>query len=128
MLEDLRELVRAIEREVPPEAPIFVGCDSHRQHSSSSLEVYYFSHRPGATRYMQFDPGLTTSEPVHREMIADLERTRPRLFVQTKRCYWDEPNASRELGSELLDRYLERHYQPFAELPRFGLWRRKPDP
>lgn len=123
--DELAFIARIVQNEVPPDEPIFVGCDSHARHIISPLDVYYFSHRPGATRYMQFDPGLTTSEPVHREMIADLEYSRPVLFIQHRNCTWFEPNLSQNFGSHLLDAYLRENYVPAYGLPTFVIWRRR---
>lgn len=123
--DELAFVARMVQNEIPPDEPIFVGCDSHARHIISPLDVYYFSHRPGATRYMQFDPGLTTSEPVHEEMIADLEYSMPRLFIQHRNCTWFEPNLSQQIGSQLLDAYLQDKYVPAYGLPTFVIWRRR---
>lgn len=123
--QELTMIAQLVQSEIPPDEPIFVGCDSHARHIISPLDVYYFAHRPGATRYMQFDPGLTTSAPVHHEMIADLEYSRPRLFIQHRACTWFEPNASQQMGSPLLDEYLAQRYFPAYGLPSFVIWRRR---
>lgn len=121
MAADRAPLVELIQAQTSPGDPIFVGCSSHRRHIVVPLDVYYWSRRPGATRYMQFDPGLTTSLEVHRQMIADLELNQPKLFVRFKHCLWDEPNASRNEGSPLLDEYLVANYFLSKQLPNFDV-------
>ena len=66
---------------------------------------------------------MVTSAPVQREIVRDLERTRPRVVVR-----WTdpltaapEPNAAgRSSGVRLLDDYLARAYAPG---PRYGTLR-----
>jgi hypothetical protein len=61
-----------------------------------------------------------TTAPVQREIIGDLERRRPGLVIR-----WLSPvanqaednGAGRSSGVHLLDRYLERAYEPQR---RFG--------
>lgn len=123
---ELAMLAKLVQEQVPEEEPIFVGCDSHARHIFSAMDVYYFCDRPGATRYMQFDPGLTTSAGVHQQMIADLDYSLALVFVQHRNCMWYEPNASQEFGSTLLDDYLRQHYVPVHQFPTYVVWYRKP--
>ncbi|MEY4577497.1 MAG: hypothetical protein RL701_2200, partial [Pseudomonadota bacterium] len=89
------------------------------------LDVYYWAPRKGATRYMQFDPGTVTSPDGQQEMIADLERTRPRIALLKDGCAWFEPNASAIEGATLLDDYLHAHYDLTGQLGAFQLLRRR---
>lgn len=111
-----REFARSIQKEVKEGEPIFVGCDNHRRVTLSYLDPYYLAQRPGATRYMQFDPGLTTSVEAQREMITDLDRSRPKLALRYSGCYWTEPNQSSVVGSDLLDRFLAERYENQGEV------------
>lgn len=111
--------------ETKPGEPIFVGCSSHSRLIANSIDVYYLAHRPGSTRYMQFDPGLVTTVRAQREMIADLERTKPRLLLRFPDCLWDEPNESMIEGSQLLDEYLSANYAPAETVADAAIWRRK---
>jgi hypothetical protein len=123
---ELAMLAKLVQEHVPDGEPIFVGCDSHARHMFSAMDVYYFCHRPGATRYMQFDPGLTTSAGVHEQMIAELDYSLAQVFVQHRNCMWYEPNASQKFGSPLLDDYLREHYVPVHQFPTYVVWYRKP--
>jgi hypothetical protein len=120
-------LASFVDAETAPHEPIFVGCESHRRIIVNPLDVYYWAHRPGATRYMQFDPGLATGPEGQSQMVADLERTRPRLVLRQPWCVWDEPNASRNEGVALLDHYLAAHYRPAGNIASFQVWRRRED-
>jgi hypothetical protein len=116
-------VVRNIDRNTRPNEPVFVGCTSHRKNHINAVDLLYLARRPNATRRAQFDPGLVTTEAGQRDMIADLERTRPRLAVRDPWCVGrEEPNLSRVEGASLLDDYLEAHYMRVATVAGFGFW------
>lgn len=119
------QVAQFLREQTHPGEPIFVGCDTHRRMIANSMDVYYFAHRPGATRYMQFDPGLATGAKAQQEMIADLKRTRPRVVLRQGSCFWDEPNASRIEGASLLDDYLADRYAPSGMVGPFQVWQPK---
>ncbi len=82
--------------------------------------VYVLAERPNPTRYDVMQPGVVTTAPVQREMVADLERSRPELVIRWGSPAADrpEPNgAGRPSGVRILDRYLDRRYRPVR---RFG--------
>ena len=65
-------------------------------------------------------PGVVTTAPVQREMVADLERSRPWLVIRwlSPVAAQPEPNgAGRATGVRILDRYLSPRY---AGERRFG--------
>lgn len=118
----LADFVRA---QTAPGEPIFVGCASHRQIITNPLDIYYLARRPGATRYMQFDPGLATSHQGQSEMVTDLQRTRPRIVLRLDECLAEQPNAPQLDGSSLLDAYLDAHYAPREIIEGSTVWRPK---
>jgi hypothetical protein len=118
-------IAQFVEKEVGPDEPIYVGCESHSQAMISAIDLYYVTKRVGATRYMQFDPGTVTSPDGQAEMIADLERTQPLIALRSPSCAWYEPNASQLPGAGLLDAYFASHYELSNRLPGFNVWRRK---
>ena len=120
-------LVDFILQETKANEPLFIGCSSHSRVMMSVIDLHYLAHRPGATRYMQFDPGLVTKPDKQLEMIADLERTRPKLILRYAGCLWDEPNDSRWEGAGLLDDYLEHAYRRERRVSFFDVWRRVPN-
>jgi hypothetical protein len=91
--------------------PIYVGVFDHRWTLMSNMDLYFLADRRGATRYMQFDPGLNNRDDVQRSMIAELEQTQPKVAILVNVGRWDEPNKSREMGSGRLDRYLRSRYR-----------------
>jgi hypothetical protein len=101
------ELVRSLTR---PEDTIFVGSLDHRRILMNDPLLYILSGRRPATRHTMFEPGITTTEAKQREMIEDLTESRPPVAFLVP-SWRPEPNRSRELGSDLLDRYLARSYR-----------------
>jgi hypothetical protein len=91
--------------------PIYVGVLDHRWTLMNNMDLYFLADRRGATRYMQFDPGLNNREDVQRSMISELEQTRPKVAILVNVGQWNEPNESVEMGSGLLDKYLRRNYR-----------------
>jgi hypothetical protein len=110
-LEERRAALAFIAAHTSAGDPIFVGLWSHRRAMGNDLDLYFLADRTGATRYMQFDPNVVTRPDVQEEMIAELERTKPRAGILTSLEIWYEPNQSNRLGSPLLDEYLHANYR-----------------
>ena len=116
----LDRLVGYVRSKVPPGQPIFVANPRHDLVKVGNPLVYVLADRPNPTRYDVMQPGVVTTAPVQREIVADLERARPRLVVRWLSPVADapEPNgAGRSSGVRVLDRYLARDY---TEVRRFG--------
>jgi hypothetical protein len=114
----LLAVARFLSENTSPDETIFVGLSDHRRTLLSHLLLYFVADRRGGTRYMQFDPNLTTREDVQRRMVADLEAHRTRWAVLFSGwAGWVEPNESIRPGSTTLDRHLSERYEPVA---RFG--------
>ena len=77
-------------------------------------------------RYLQFDPGQVTREEIQREMIAQLEASRPRVAVLLEGGYNPEPNQSLIEGASLLDEYIQSHYRPVAAAGVYRMLLREP--
>jgi hypothetical protein len=115
-----------ITRHTQPGDPIYVGLTDHRWTLSNDMDLYFLSDRIGATRYMQFDPNIVNREDVQRGMIADLERTRPRVAILMRNGpNLSEPNESQNMGSSLIDEYLRSHYAGKGRSGNFVLRLRK---
>jgi hypothetical protein len=67
--------VRAIRARVPPGEPIYVVPARSDLVTPGNPLLYVLADRPNPTRYDIQAPGVVTSAPVQREIIADLERT-----------------------------------------------------
>ena len=113
----LEETVAAIQARVPPGAPIYVLPRRSDLVTAGNPLLYVLANRPNPTRYDIEAPGVVTSEPVQREIVADLQRTRPRVVVRDTSPVTAarEPNAAgRSSGVTLLDEYVARTYREVA--------------
>jgi hypothetical protein len=115
----LEQAVRYVDARVPPGKPIYVMTARADLVTSGNPLFYVLADRPNPTFYDIAAPGVVTSAPVQRRIIADLRRTRPLVMrwadpVTAVR----EPNkAGRSSGVVLLDDYLRASYEQTA---RFG--------
>ncbi len=118
--EDLERAVAALQARVPAGEPTYVATRRSDLVTSGSPLLYVLAERPNPTRYDIQAPGVVTSLPVQREIVAALERTRPAAIVSDTDPITaaPEPNlAGRSSGVRVLDDYLERAYAPG---PRYG--------
>jgi hypothetical protein len=111
----LEATVRAVQSRVPPGEPIYVVPRRSDLVTAGNPLLYVLADRPNPTRYDIQAPGVVTSAPVQREIVADLERSRPRVVVRDTSPVTaaDEPSAAgRSTGVTLLDDYVARAYEP----------------
>jgi hypothetical protein len=99
---------------VPAREPIYVVPRRSDLVTAGNPLLYVLADRPNPTRYDIEAPGVVTSEPVQREIVADLRRTRPRVVVRDTSPVTAarEPNAAgRSSGVTLLDDYIAGAYR-----------------
>jgi hypothetical protein len=116
----LTELSRYVRERVPPGEPVFVANPRFDLVKVGNPLVYVLVGRPNPTRYDVMQPGVVTTAPVQREIVADLERSRPQLVIRWLNPVADQPEdngAGRSSGVNLLGDYIERSYEPVR---RFG--------
>ncbi|MGI8593055.1 MAG: hypothetical protein ACR2ML_01560, partial [Solirubrobacteraceae bacterium] len=116
----LEATARFVNARVPPGAPIFVANPRHDRVRAGNPLLYVLLERPNPTRYDVMAPGVVTTAPVQREMVADLRRTPPAVVVRWVHpaASLPEPNgAGRSSGARILDAFLSTAYRPVA---RFG--------
>jgi hypothetical protein len=118
----LEATARFVDARVPAGAPIFVANPRHDLVHVGDPLLYVLLERPNPTRYDVMQPGVVTTAPVQREIVANLRRTRPRIVVRwlDPTASLPEPNAAgRSSGVRILDAYLSAAYRPVA---RFGAY------
>jgi hypothetical protein len=116
----LEQLSRYVRSRVPPGAPVFVANPRFDLVNVGNPLVYVLVGRPNPTRYDVMQPGVVTTAPVQREIVADLQRSQPRLVIRWLSPVADQRfdnGAGRSSGVHLLDRYLAHTYAPSR---RFG--------
>lgn len=106
--------------------PILVASPRHDRVHTIALVVYVLAHRPSATYFHDFIPGVTTSRAVQERIVADLRRHDVRTVLIAKVWLPEEPNRSRESsGITVLDDYLRAEYAPVKQTPDYGVLRRR---
>jgi hypothetical protein len=123
---DWRRALAFVSQHTGKDDPIYVGLVDHRWTHKNDMALYFLADRVGATRYMQFDPGLNNREDVQRSMIDELERTQPKVALLAAAKRPTEPNRSRDPGSALLDGYLHTHYEQKGRAGSLRLMLRRP--
>jgi hypothetical protein len=80
---------------------------------------YFLAQRQPATKYYEFDPGVTTTAPIQAAIVDAIRRERVPYVVRLGRFdHVREPNRSAlSSGQTGLDRFLDANYAPVA---RFG--------
>lgn len=120
------EVFAFIDKHTKPGDPIYFGYTNHRRVFISEVDIYFLADRTWATRYTQFEPNVVNREDAQRLMIADLEKTRPRVAILATRGNMSgEPNDSRKEGSPLLDKYIKAHYKHVKKTGHYVLALRK---
>jgi hypothetical protein len=126
---ELERTVAEIRRAVPRGEPLYVATRRADLVTSGYPLLYVLVDRQNPTRYDIPAPGVVTSAPVQREIVAALQRTRTRLVVR----FTDpitaarEPNAAgRSSGVTILDRELARRYRRAGRAGSFLLLVRRP--
>jgi hypothetical protein len=116
--DERRQLIAFVQAHTRPGEPIYHGYRQHQRLLINEVDLYYYLDRPGATRYLQFDPNVINRADVQQHMIEELEQKKVRLLVlAVEGGVWFEPNESRRVGADVLDKWLRANFTPVA---RFG--------
>jgi hypothetical protein len=111
---------------IPDGRPILVASTRHDRVYVNALAVYVLAHRPSATFFHDFIPGITTTREVQERIVADLRRHDVRTVLVWKSRLPEEPNLSREpSGVTVLDDYLRSEYAPAKQTLSYDLLRRR---
>jgi hypothetical protein len=116
----LEAAVRFVQSRVPAGHPIYVATLRSDLVTSGDPLFYVLAGRPNPTPYDIAAPGVVTSAPVQRQIVADLRRAGNPLVVRfaSPLTALAEPNlAGRSSGVHILDRYLASTYRTST---RFG--------
>ena len=117
-------------RRLPARGPIYVATRRSDLVTSGHPLLYVLAGRRNPTRYDIPAPGVVTSAPVQREIVA-----RPRAHPHAAwSVRWTdpvtaaaEPNAAgRSSGVRVLDEYLARRYREAERVGSFRLLERRP--
>jgi hypothetical protein len=119
--------VRRLQTLTQPGDKVYVGLSRHDRIFANDVMFYFLMERHSPTRHHELHPGLTNTEPVQREMIADIERNNVKYVVLTDMFEGaEEPNDSAlSTGVTLLDDYLKTHYQIMNTIGAYRIYVRR---
>ena len=103
------EVAREVQERTAPGEEIFVALMDNRLHWANAPIFYWLADRPPATRFFDFNPCLTDTPEVQREIVGDLAAVD--VVVETS-FFPDERVRRRGPGSRILDVYLSSRFAP----------------
>ena len=124
------QAVSYIRRVTEPGTPLFVGLGRHDKILENDVLFYFLADRPSVTKWHHMDPGVQTTEPIQRAMVAELRAKLPPFVVLD--TTWDgvhEPNDSAiSSGVTILDDYIRCAFRPVEIFGTVQVWRRDDPP
>ena len=123
----LNQLVAAIDRAVPPGAPIFVGLQHNDPAVFNDSMLYFLSNRRPGTVYEEFIPALTTTDAIQQVMVCQLQKAGVRLAILGPNTVAEPWNASARPSSARLFDWLAAHTVSRTELAPYSLLELRPD-
>ena len=127
LLPGQEDAVNILDHQSPERGPLFAGLPRHDNVFANDVSIYFLAGRPIATRYHELHPGVTTTQVVQEEMVAELTAQAPGWLVFITWGNPSEPNASRfNSGVTLLDDYIRDLYKREHTVGMYELWRRQP--
>ena len=119
----LAALELAVARLTRPGEPIFVADPRHDVVHTGDPLLYVILGHPNPTRYDVMQPGLVTSAPVQREIVASLERSHTRVVIR-----WLDPRAfaPEHDGADVLEPCVHPRPLPRPAFPARRALRRLP--
>jgi hypothetical protein len=105
-------IIFALQRLVPPDGHFFSGTPRHDLFLTNDVMLYFLAERDAGTYYWCLDAGVTTTEPVQREMVQELEANLVPAVALYQIARNQEGNeGARSSGVKLLDDYLATRYR-----------------
>ena len=69
--------MQILDHQSPDGEPLFAGLLRHDNVFANDVSIYFLADRPIATRYHELHPGVTTTQAVQEEMVAELQAADP---------------------------------------------------
>ena len=108
-----------------PTSPVYSGAGRHDAYVVNDVMIYFLAERDPSTYYWCLDAAVTTSDPVQREMVAELAASGAERIVLWKRDAIDDAHA--EPGSHRLDEMLKATFSKhLVDVGEFTVWERGP--
>ncbi len=123
---DLSPAVNFIRKHTSRKERIFVSPVRNDMLFISDAVFYFLAERLPGTRYHELHPGISTSEPVQKEIISDLKKNNVRYIVIFKSYFnSNEPNlSSKSSGVTLLDNFIKSNYSAVKHYGHYKIMKR----
>jgi hypothetical protein len=118
---DDRQVLTYLHQHGRPSQRIYVSPINLRHSMWNMTAMYFILPMRPATPYLEMNPGIESRAPVQRQIIRDLRNAT--WVLLWKGGFWYEDNASQELGSPLLARYIRAHFRPVLRNRTYVLMR-----
>lgn len=109
-----------------PTDRILSATGRHDKVFANNCSLYFVAQRLPCTRWHHYDPGVTNTVEVQKEIIRDIAAHKVDLIVRD--TSWDtvmEPNRSCvSSGVLLLDEYIDQHFHKVAASGHIELWQK----
>lgn len=131
----MRELAAAIADAADPPAPLLFLSRRNDIDVFAVSTPFWLTSRRFATRHHELHPGVTDTERVQREMVAQMERGSWPVVVREHR--FDDRGLDIvkariithvPIGSTLIDEWVDRHYEPGPMFGDYEVMRRRSIP
>lgn len=122
-----RPLIRYVQANVPEGKRIFSGNVEHDRVFVNNVMIYFATGRGAGTRYHELHPGVATTAPVQREIVADLVRHDVRILIlnMRKATVWEPNESGVSSGVTILDDFIRQRFEPVKSFGPYTVWRRK---
>ena len=126
--DDRIKTIEFLDEHTQKDQTVFVGDSRHDKIFANDNFTYFASERFPATRWSHFDPDLQNRSDIQRQMVHELEASRPPYVVLDSEFEpMNEPNdSSRSSGVTVLDDYLHKNYRYDRSYGTMSVWRRIP--
>ncbi len=106
---------------------IFVGNLRHDKVVNNDVMFYFLSQRDSATKYYQFEPGITTTRKIQEQIINDLIKENVGYIVLWSAAEGiNEPNESnKSSGISDLDNFIRENYKSQKVFGQYAVLKRR---
>lgn len=105
------EVASEVQQRTEPGEEIFVALTDNRTHFANAPIFYWVVDRPPASRFIEFNPCLTDTAQVQREIVADLAR----VDVIVATTFFPDLRRDPTTGPTILDDELTFRFEPVYE-------------
>ena len=132
--QELYALIDTVNKVSSPNEAVFVGLHRHDVVVVNPTMLYFLLERPIPTRYHELHSAIADTDPIQREIVADLESRTVRTAILW-RGFEDEildralkgkrREALPNRGAKRLDQYFQAHFEPVRTVGAYTIWQRR---